>query len=39
VIAAIEREEEIKAWRRDKKIKLIEAENAGWVNLASDWFE
>jgi putative endonuclease len=35
---AIEREKEIKAWRREKKIRLIEAENPGWADLARDWF-
>lgn len=39
VMAAIKREKEIKGWRREKKIKLIEAENPGWVDLAKDWFE
>ncbi|HEY4197995.1 MAG TPA: GIY-YIG nuclease family protein, partial [Mucilaginibacter sp.] len=27
---AIEREKEIKKWRREKKIALIESENPGW---------
>ena len=38
VLAAIEREKEIKAWRREKKIKLIEAENPAWIDLAREWF-
>jgi putative endonuclease len=38
-MAAIEREKEIKAWRREKKIRLIEAENPRWVDLVKDWFE
>jgi putative endonuclease len=36
--AAIERETEIKKWSREKKIRLIEASNAGWLDLAQDWF-
>ena len=32
VMAAIEREKEIKAWRREKKVKLIEADNPRWVD-------
>lgn len=32
--AAINREKEIKAWRRSKKIRLIEAPNPQWQNLA-----
>jgi putative endonuclease len=30
---AIAREKEIKKWRRDWKIRLIEEENPGWVDL------
>jgi len=35
--AAINREKEIKGWRRCKKIKLIESMNPRWVDLAKDW--
>ena len=38
IMAAIEREKEIKAWRREKKIRLIESDNRGWADLARDWF-
>lgn len=31
---AIAREKEIKGWRRDKKVALIENINPGWVDLA-----
>ena len=31
---AIAREKEIKGWRRDKKIRLIERGNPAWVDLA-----
>jgi len=34
----IRREKEIKAWRREKKVALIEAENSTWEDLAADWF-
>jgi putative endonuclease len=30
---AITREKELKKWRRDWKIRLIEEENPGWVDL------
>ena len=30
---AIEREKQIKGWRREKKIELIESENPGWEDL------
>jgi putative endonuclease len=35
--AAIDREKEIKGWRRSKKIKLIESMNPCWEDLAKDW--
>jgi putative endonuclease len=38
VRAAIEREKEIKSWTREKKIRLIEKGNPGWLDLAVDWF-
>jgi putative endonuclease len=36
--AAIERERQIKSWRREKKLRLIESVNAGWLDLSADWF-
>ena len=30
---AIAREKELKKWRRDWKVRLIEEENPGWVDL------
>ena len=35
--AAIAREKELKAWRRSKKVKLIESMNPRWDDLAQDW--
>lgn len=35
--AAINREKEIKGWRRSKKIGLIESMNPHWYDLAEDW--
>ena len=35
--AAINREKEIKGWRRSKKIKLIESANTHWHDLAEHW--
>ncbi len=32
-LAAIAREKQIKSWRRDKKIALIESANAEWEDL------
>ena len=34
---AIAREKEIKGWRRNKKIALIESLNPKWEDLAVDW--
>src|SRR5438309_10001539 len=35
---AIRREKQIKAWTREKRMALIESTNAGWLDLARDWF-
>ncbi len=35
--AAIDREKEIKGWRREKKIQLINSMNPKWDDLAKDW--
>lgn len=37
VHVAIEREKQIKGWRREKKIALIESTNAEWRDLSEDW--
>ena len=34
---AIEREKQLKKWRRDKKEFLINIENKKWADLAVDW--
>jgi putative endonuclease len=35
---AIQREKQIKGWRRSKKIALIEAKNATWADLSEGWY-
>ncbi len=35
---AIEREKQLKRWRRAKKIALIEAGNPTWVDLSEGWY-
>lgn len=35
--SAIDREKEIKSWRRNKKIRLIESMNPRWHDLAERW--
>ena len=37
VIAAIEREKEIKKWRREKKNQLVNLINPKWDDLISGW--
>ena len=39
VRAAIGREKQIKGWRREKKVELIEATNPKWEDLSSKWFK
>jgi putative endonuclease len=39
VMDAIAREKEIKRWRREKKLKLILAENPNWADLSAEWEE
>ena len=36
--SAFDRERQIKGWSREKKLRLIESKNAGWLDLAVDWF-
>ncbi len=37
VWSALNREKQMKKWRREKKIRLIESVNPEWKDLASDW--
>lgn len=36
---AIEREKQIKSWRREKKVELIESSNPKWDDLSDGWLE
>jgi len=38
-IHAIEREKQIKRWRREKKVALVRSENPQWLDRATDWFD
>ena len=38
IVSAIEREKEIKGWRRKKKALLIASMNPGWIDLYKDVF-
>ncbi|HZR55595.1 MAG TPA: GIY-YIG nuclease family protein [Terriglobales bacterium] len=35
---AINREKQLKGWRRSKKIALIESVNPHWLDLSRDWY-
>jgi putative endonuclease len=37
VRAAIGREKQIKGWRREKKVTLIQERNPTWEDLAAEW--
>jgi len=37
VRGALEREKQVKAWRREKKIALIESLNPKWKDLSLEW--
>ena len=39
VTVAIGREKELKAWRREKKVALLESVNPTWQDLAADWHD
>ena len=39
VLKAIRREKELKSWRREKKITLIEADNPKWCDLSYGWYQ
>jgi predicted GIY-YIG superfamily endonuclease len=39
VLTAIRREKELKDWRREKKIKLIESTNSTWRDLSYGWYQ
>jgi putative endonuclease len=39
VSKAIAREKQLKSWRREKKIGLIEKTNPAWVDLSKDWYD
>jgi putative endonuclease len=37
--SAINREKQIKAWRREKKVALIDSVNPSWEDLSEDWYD
>ena len=39
ILAAIRREKQLKGWRREKKIALIETTNPQWKDLSRGWYD
>ncbi len=37
--SAINREKQIKGWRREKKVTLIDSMNPEWNDLSWDWYD
>ena len=37
--SAIGREKQIKSWRREKKVALIDSTNPSWEDLSEDWYD
>jgi putative endonuclease len=38
-ISAINREKQMKKWRREKKVKLIDSINPRWTDISQDWYD
>ena len=39
IAASIAREKQLKSWRRERKLALIEQHNPAWDDLARDWLQ
>jgi len=39
ILNAIAREKQLKGWRRERRIVLIEKTNPAWVDLSRDWYD
>ena len=39
VTNAIDREKQLKGWRPEKKIALIEKTNPAWIDLSRNWYD
>jgi len=39
VVEAIRREKQLKGWRREKKIALVEKANPQWKDLSREWYQ
>jgi putative endonuclease len=36
--AAIQREKQLKGWKRERKLALVEAMNPAWIDLSEGWY-
>ena len=39
VSTAIAREKQLKGWKRERKIALIEKSNPRWMDLSHEWYD
>ena len=39
VYSALSREKQVKAWRREKKLALVETMNPDWKDLSTEWYD
>ena len=37
--SAIRREKQLKKWRREKKVALVDSQNPDWDDLSEGWYE
>ena len=38
-VSAINREKQLKKWRREKKVALVDSQNPDWKDLSEGWYE
>jgi putative endonuclease len=39
IYSAISREKQLKSWRREKKMALVESTNPHWKDLSTEWYD
>ena len=39
ILSAIRREKQLKGWKRERKIALVNAMNPGWKDLSEGWYD
>jgi putative endonuclease len=39
IYSAIGREKQLKSWRREKKMALVESMNPRWKDLSAEWYD